>query len=548
MVQRGPLRKAPAAVLAACCGIAALAGCSGRANVGATGTAPPEIEHLWVTVEQVWFASAADTPTESDTGWTRRTLSTPVVLDLASVEPGTLVPIVSNLSLPAGRYRQLHLGIADSGDRLVDSARAVGLEYNAQVGLRSDAGAVSRAPLELPVPRAGLTIPVDLTVEGAEESGATDGTGSVANLAVTLDAARDVLTYDYGAITGYILSPSAVVDDAARSGEIRGSVDTTGLAADHPAITVSAQTPAASGTHHVVVQRRRVAADGSFSLYPLPASKDGATRYEVVIACAGADTVIVRDVPVQGGTDATTLQPAPIVLAPARTVHADTVASSVDLPAGTRVEFYQALPGREDLPYLIDGSALDPLTRRMPGNAFALASGSLLVGTYQGGEAISFAATAPAEGSGGYRVGSAGPYRADTLATGPVEVTGNSSRPSTVTVPFPEIAAGGRAGRLTVNLQAPAGRYDRGFVTVMAGHRVVETVGVDALVERGGGTIVVTGLPAGSELAPPAGVPYRAALRAWNSRNPAGTIVRVGGAASATLGDGGTGVLLLQAQ
>ncbi len=547
MVRCSHLRYAATAVLAAC-GIAALAGCSGRANVGATGVAPPEVEHLWVTVEQVWFASAADTPTESDTGWTRKTLSTPVVLDLANVDPGTLVPLVSNLSLPAGSYRQLHLGIADSGDRLVDAARAVGLEYNAQVSLSNDAGAVSRSPLELPVPRAGLTIPVDLTIQGADESGATDGTGDVANLAVTLDAARDVLTYAYGANTGYILSPSAVVHDAAQSGEIRGSVDTTGLAADHPAITVSAQTPDASGTHHVVVQRRRVASDGSFSLSPLPASKDGATRYEVVIACAGADTVVVREVPVTAGADATTLQPTPIVLTPAPTVHVDTDASSVDLPAGTRVEFFQALPGREDLPYLIDGAALDPLTRRLPGNAFALASGSLLVGTYQGGEAISFAATAPAGGSGGYRVGSAGSYRADTLAANPVVVTGTSSRPSTVTVPFPEIAAGGRAGRLTVNLQTPAGRYDRGFITVMAGHRLMETASVDALVERGGGTIIVTGLPAGSGLAPAAGVPYRVALRAWNSRNAAGTIVRVGGTASATLGDGGTGVLLLQAQ
>jgi hypothetical protein len=296
------------------------------------------------------------------------------------------------------------------------------------------------------------------------------------------------------------------------------------------------------------VQRRGVASDGSFSLYPLPAAKKGGTLYDVVIACAGADTVIVRDVPVNDDGAVTTLQSTPVVLTPASTVYADLAVRSTALPAGTRVEFHQTLAGRGDLPYVIDGTAVDPLTRQLPGEKFALASGSLVEGNHAGGDAISFATATPAEGSGSYLVGSTGPYRADTLETDSVSVTGSSGNPSLVVAPLPEIAEGGRSGALAVTILVPAGSFDRGFVTVGTGHRVVETASVDALLERGGGVITITGLPAGSALAPAAGVPYQVALRAWNSRNAGGTITRVAGAASATLGDGGVGAVSLRIQ
>jgi hypothetical protein len=527
------------------CGLLGLAGCSARTDVGATGAAPAEVAHLWVTVEEVWFAASADTPADSSLGWTREQLSAPVVIDLAGVEAGSLVPLVTGLSVPAGRYRQLHLALADSSDRLLDEARAAGLEYNAQIEVTTDSGSITPAPLELPVPRAGLTIPVDLTLE---DSGATDdGSEEAVSLAVTIDAARDVLGYQYGSSTGYILSPGASVHDAAASGEIRGTVDASGLAAAHAPVTVSAQVLDDSGTHRRVVQRRVVAADGTFSLYPLPAGEDG-TTYDVVIACAGASTVVIRDVRVEAGTQPVALQADPIVLAAASTVYADVDGASAGLPAGTRVEWFQTLPGSGERPLFIDGTALDPQTLRLPGEAFALASGAIVVGTYADGEPIAFASVTPSERAGGYLAGSAGPYRELTLATGPVVVTGSSSRPSQVAVPFPEFAAGGRAGRLTVNVQAPVGRYDRGFVAVMAGHQLVETVNVDGLLERGGGTVLIEGLPSGSALAPAAGVSYRAALRAWNSRNAAGTIRRVAAPGSASLGDGGAGTLQLEVQ
>ena len=533
------------AAIAACCGLLGLAGCSARTDVGTTGAAPADVAHLWVTVEEVWFAASADTASASSVGWNREKLPAPVVLDLANVDAGTLLPLATGLSLPAGRYRQLHLVIADAGDRLLDEAGALGLEYNAQIDVESDSGSITQAPLELPVPRAGLTIPIDFTFEDADRTG--DDEEEVASLALSLDASRDVLGYEYGSSTGYILSPTASVDDAAAAGEIRGQVDTSGLASGHPAVTASAQVLDDSGTHRRIVQRRLVAADGTFSLYPLPAV-EGGTTYDVVIAGAGARTVVIRDVPVEAGAVPVALQAAAIALTPASTVYANVDGVAAGLPAGTRVEFFRTLPGRDERPFLIDGTALDPVTLTLPGGAFALASGPITVGTYAGGEQIAFDTVTPSERDGGYLVGSAGPYRSDTLAAAAVLVNGSSSRPTLLDVPVPDYAAGGRAGRLTIGLQAPVGRYDRGFVAVMAGHRLVETVRVDELLARGGGTVLVEGLPSGSALAPEAGVSYLAALRAWNSRDAAGTIRRVAASGSASLGDGGAGTLQLEVQ
>ena len=76
----------------------------------------------------------------------------------------------------------------------------------------------------------------------------------------------------------------------------------------------------------------------------------------------------------------------------------------------------------------------------------------------------------------------------------------------------------------------------------------METTRVDALLRLGGGSVIIDGLPAGSELAPPAGVSYQVSLRAWSSRNAAGTITRIAGPASVTLGDAGFGALQLQVQ
>lgn len=535
----------PAAVLAGCC-LALLAGCNTRTNVGVAGTAPVDAAHLWVTVEEVWFATEASTPPESDTGWVRETLSNPVVLDLASIDPAGLVALATNVSVPAGDYRQLYLKLADAGDRLVDAAREAGLVYNAQIDVKIGSGNVSKAPLEMPVPRMGLAIPMELTFSDSSRLG--NDSDEALSLAVTLDAARDVVTYDYGSNTGYILSPSVAVHDVAKSGAIAGSVDTSGLPSGHAPVYVSAQATDETGSHHVVVQRRRISSGGAFSLYPLPGAKSGAKLYDVVITCSGADTVIVRDVPVTAGSAAAALQPAAVVLTQARTVYANAGTQVPALPAGSRAEFYQSLPGSGERPYLVDGTAIEPLTGQLPGAALPLAAGSLIVGSYSDGGPIAFSVVTPAEGTGSYVVGSAGPYRADTLAARSTDVSGGINRPTVVEVPYPELVAGGRLGSLTVSILASPGRHDSGFITVMAGSWLIETVDIGTLLERGGGLVTIDGLPAGSALAAPAGVPFRVAVRAWNSRNASGTLTWSASTASVILGDTGVGSVTLQVQ
>jgi hypothetical protein len=533
------------------CGLAIVAGCTARTNIGATGTAAGDVEHLWVVVEEIWLATEADALPESDTGWTRERLSDPVLIDLANVKPGTLVPLITNLSIAAGNYRQLHLDLADSGDRLLDVAQKAGLDYNAQVDLRNSNGSQSSAALELPVPGAGLTIPVDLTF--SNESGLTGvDVEELTNLAVSLDATGNVVSYEYGSGIGYLLTPEVSVLDSL-VGTITGRVDTTALPSDHPPIIVSAQVRDETGSHHVVAQRVGVSDDGSFSLFPLRAAKGDGEKYDVVIACACADTVIVRDVPVIADDDSTTaasttLQSTPILMSPATTVYANTVEQSPALPAGTRVEFFQSLPGFDDPPYLVDGASIEPLTGGLPDGAFALSSGSLVAGTFAASDAISFETYTPAQGRGSYLVGTSGLYRETTLAGETVDVDGSRREPTEVAAPFPPVVEGGVEGTLTLDLQVPFGRFDAGFVTVSAGGRLMEVVAVDALLRRGGGTFNLQGLPAGNALAPIAGVSYQVALRAWDSSNPSGTITRVAAFGSATLGDTGGDRLSLQVQ
>jgi len=547
-------------------------GCSVHADFAATGGAAGSVSHLWVTVEGIWVATAADTLPESTSGWLQTSLPSPVTLDLATLTPGTLAALATAVSLPAGTYKQVHLVTADSADAIGSSASAAGLTYNSQITVSDTSGTLTTAPLESPVPEGGITIPTDITLSGTldlgqsstnptstststgsttstNSTGSTSSTGSTATLAVTLDGARDVLSYTYGTTTGYILSPVASVADESLAGGISGSVDPSALAAGHGPVAVSAEIPDPGNTHHVVVQRRVVGPDGTFTLYPLPAPSSGTTTYDLVISCSGAETVLLRGIPVSSSavTSATVAQSTPIVLASASSVYADVSATETPLlPGGARVMFYETVAGSGEIPYGVDGTAVDPVTHRLPGDAFALSMGPLMVGNYASGGPVSFSTAAPLEGNGGYVIGTEGLYRADTLATSPTVVTGTSAAATPVTAPYPRLPAGAVAGTISVVLAAPPGEFDSGFVVVSAGNRVVETTNVGALLNAGGGTVLITHVPGGSALASSTGVPYQVAVRAWLSTNAATSFVRVASTASIVLDNSGTGSVSLQ--
>lgn len=529
----------------------ATTGCTLKADVAATGAAAGNVTHLWITVEEVWLATGADTPPEATAGWVKSVLPTPITFDLATPTPATLTALATAISVPAGTYRQLHLVTADASETLIASASALGLASNSEISITAADGTSNTTPLESPVAGGGITIATDLVLAGSLDAGSsspsstgttTSGTtasAKTATLAVTLDGARAVLPYSYGTTTGYVLSPIATVTDEKYAGAISGSIDPSALAVGYGPVIVSAEVPDAAGSHHVIVQRRLVGSAGTFSLYPLPAPSSGTTNYDLVISSSGADTVIIRGIPISANpvTSPVVVQSTPIPLIAATAVYANVSTQALTLPGGARVDFYQTVAASGEIPYLVDSSALDMLTRRLPGDSFALGGGPLTVGNYAGGNLISFSTVAPVEGQGGYVVGAEGAYRRDALATAPSHINGLSGAPTPVLPPFPAVAAGGTAGTIALTLTSPAGKFDSGFVTVAAGNRVVETVNLGTLLAAGGGTINILNVPAGRALASSAGVPYQLSVRAWNSSSPAASVVQVATTTSTVLGD-----------
>ena len=587
-----------AAWLGAACGLLlAASGCSVKANYDVASGTSASVSHLYVTVQEVWLASAADTPPEATSGWSKSVLPTPVTLDLATISPGTLVSLASAVSLSGGTYKQVHLVLADSGDPLVSSAQVLGLASNAQITATDATGVATTAPLESPVPESGITIATDLSLAGSFDfgqssssgaagasnltgstdtsgTGSTDtgtgttdtgtgttatttstdtvatstGTASTSSLAITIDGARDVLSYSYGANTGYLLSAITSVIDEKGAGGISGTVDPSALPTGYGQIVASAEVPDATNTHHIVVRRAVVGIDGSFTLYPLPAPTSGTTNYDVVIASSSAETMIVRGIPV-GANPITTpvvVQSTPLVLVAARTAYADVPVQTTLLPGGARVMFYQTVSASGEIPYAIDGTAVDPVSHRLPGDAFALGAGPLMVGAYSAGGSVSLATLTPVEGAGGFVVGTEGLYRADTLARTPSVISGASGAGTPVAAPYPAIAAGGSAGSIALSIATTAGVYDSGFVVVSVGGRIVETVNVAALLLAGGGSVTIANLPAGGGLVPSGGVPYQLAVRAWNSNNATSSFTRVVTTSSVVLGNGAVGSVALQ--
>ncbi len=93
--------------LAALMSCALLAGCQSRTNVSATGNAPVQFTHVFLTINQVWFnTSASAAPTDSS--WVKFPLATPASVDLVNLNNGTLSQLASELKLAAGTYSPGH--------------------------------------------------------------------------------------------------------------------------------------------------------------------------------------------------------------------------------------------------------------------------------------------------------------------------------------------------------------------------------------------------------------------------------------------------------
>jgi hypothetical protein len=146
-----------------------LGACQPSANLSAGANVPAQYAHVWVTMQQVAFNTSA-TAGPSDSGWQSFTLSTPQTIDLAALTNGTLAQFASSLSLTGGTYAQMRLVLADSNVALTSSASSAGAVYNDEVDYVTSSGELVRVPLQVPNAAQGVTLPVSLTIENAEQA------------------------------------------------------------------------------------------------------------------------------------------------------------------------------------------------------------------------------------------------------------------------------------------------------------------------------------------------------------------------------------------
>jgi uncharacterized protein DUF4382 len=325
---------------------AALAGCSTRTNVAATGDSPALYTHVYITAQAVWFNSNA-TAGPDDGGWAQFPLSTPVTVDLVADSAGNFANLATDLKLAPGSYAQVRLIPVDASTPLTVSAQALGALYNMEADFVDASGLTQQLPLELLNPDKGLGIQTSLSVPfgnlsaafGAlssqsatpstdtttgttvgTTSGTTFGTNTgtttgvattTAEFALAFDGTRDLTPFTYGGTSGVLLSSHVSAYDLSQVGGIQGQLTLTNLtgltsANGTPGLEASAQVLSADGTRHIVVARAPVASDGTFTVYPLPTSTasfnafgtntTNLTSYDLVIHGPGIATIIVKSV------------------------------------------------------------------------------------------------------------------------------------------------------------------------------------------------------------------------------------------------------------
>jgi hypothetical protein len=554
---------------------AALAGCSSRTNVAATGISPAFYTHVYITAQAVWFNASA-TAGPDDAGWVKFTPSTPVTVDLVTDSGGNFANLATDLKLTPGSYAQVRLIPVDASTPLTASAQTVGAKYNMEADLVSG-GVTQQLPLELLNPDQGLSIQANLSVPfgsigaafGAANttttplattgttlsttSAGTTGKTTTAEFGLTLDGVRDLTAFTYGGASGVLLSSHASAYDLSRSGGIQGQLTLTNLtlssANGTTGLEVAAESLSADGSRHFVVARAPVASDGSFTLYPLAASSSNNTSYDLVIHGPGIATIIIRNILIPAtrssgvsttgtSTSGTTTNPDTSPITPANLVSVGTLtpraatayttnilaAAGAPLPAGAEVAFYQTLPSTGELPYVIEAAPIDPFNQVLA-NAQSLSTGTLDSGTYvSSGATITIVSAAPAEGAGTYQVAAMAPHYADgLLGVGDiVSATAGVTTAGPATVGALALASGNSAAQVSVSVQVSAGKYAGGELMLSQNGQLIASAPLDALLKAGGGTVQLTGVPGGT----PTSV-YYLTVRAWqSSTDPSGTLVR----------------------
>jgi len=496
--------------------VLSLGACTVKTTVQVTATTPAAVTHLYVTVKELWFTTQA-AATTSDNTWVRKVLSDPVTIDLSSLNDGTTASLAS-LTLDVGTYAQIRLVLADVGEDLVDSADALGLAWNNAVQYVDAAGVTHLVGLELPHPGASLLIAAPLELGGNSSldslSLTTDETSTVV---VDIDALQGLILFTDNGEPRAMLSPVLRAHDQSKAGTLTGTFDLSGItspAGGKQGIVVSAEVIDTDGTRHAVVKSTRLRSDGSFTLSPLP---DDST-YDIVVQGAGVTTLLVTGIAVKAG-ETTTLQTSSIPLSAASTFLVNTANT---VYGGTFAEFYQTLP-TSSKPYLIDSLPVNPFA----GGFFAdqaLSAGPLMYGAYNAGGTISFTTANADEGLARYQLAGNSRWRASSSFVTVAGNSGGSTTVQSVTVPQPALPANALTGSVSGTVFiATAGRYDSVQMIVSRGGQIVDTRDLgSSLGQSTAIAFTIANLPART-----ADAVYDLSIRAWNSRDPANTLVRV---------------------
>lgn len=266
-----PLIAASAALLAGCGGGGAsdtsgsIGSGSGTLRVSLTDAPACGFDAVNVTVTRVRVhQSVGATGAPGEAGWSDLVLSPPRRVDLLQLTNGVLLEL-GQLALPAGRYQQIRLVLADNAGS--PPANSVVPSGGPEVPLATPSGQQS-----------GIKLLAQLDVPA----------GQTADVVLDFDACRSVVRR--GNSGQYGLKPVVSVIPMVSAGAISGHVDPDLLGYG---VSVSAQ---AGGQ---VVKATVPDGAGGFRLSPVPAGS-----YTVAITAAGHTTRVVGGVPVVTGGNA----------------------------------------------------------------------------------------------------------------------------------------------------------------------------------------------------------------------------------------------------
>jgi len=525
-----------AAVLSACGGgggggaSASSAAPTGMVNVQVTDAPTSDFDHVWVTIREIRFhtsnAVAADDP-----GWLKYPLATPVSVDLAALNNGSLAPVFDGLTLPVGTYQQIRLVLVSDNAPLSSVAQAAGLTYNDQVDWTDTSGS-HFAPLEIPAPVQGIGINGTFTVSAS----------AALNLVLDFDVGHDVVRFIHGGNNAYTLKPNLKYFDLSEVGAVTGSVATANLCTSAAAaaptncaynLVIKAEQLSADGTYHMATRYTTIRADGTFTLYPLrvPAGQ-ASTTVDVLVRGRNMDTVLVRNVPVTAGTspssNPTILSSTPLPL----TLDTEYVAnaSAPLAPTGSWINVYQTVSSisANEVPYEVRYRHVNPFTGIFTDN-LPLSTGPLQLGSYVGGGAPTLVANTPVQGNGGFLVFASAPDYSRTEATSDPLLPVAQPAVASFTLPAltvdPTVAS---ADSISGNVsEAVAGTYDSGYLVVVRMGTIIQTLPINNLLATNGGSFTIGNLPGGSAAKSLPGAYYYLYARVWNSANPQGTKKRI---------------------